>query len=71
MSYVLSLIAGLIFGVLYALVGIRSPAPPLIALIGLLGMVLGENGALLLKQNVVHRADRAASVGDGDSGGSS
>ncbi len=39
---VLSLLMGLVVGVPYALVGVRSPAPPIVALVGLLGMVLGE-----------------------------
>jgi XapX domain-containing protein len=42
MNYLVSLGAGLAVGVLYGLIQVRSPAPPLIALIGLLGMVLGE-----------------------------
>jgi len=37
-----SLLMGVAVGVAYGLVGVRSPAPPLIALIGLLGIVLGE-----------------------------
>jgi XapX domain-containing protein len=37
-----SLLMGVAVGVAYAVVGVRSPAPPLIALIGLLGMVVGE-----------------------------
>jgi len=40
--YLLSLGAGILIGVLYALFKVRSPAPPGIALIGLLGMVVGE-----------------------------
>jgi XapX domain-containing protein len=40
--YLLSLGAGILIGVMYALFKVRSPAPPGIALIGLLGMVLGE-----------------------------
>lgn len=40
--YLLSLGAGVLIGVFYALFKVRSPAPPGIALIGLLGMVLGE-----------------------------
>ncbi len=40
--YVLSLGAGLLVGVVYALIGVRSPAPPVIALVGLLGILLGE-----------------------------
>jgi XapX domain-containing protein len=44
-AYFVSLLMGLLVGVAYALVQVRSPAPPLIALIGLLGMVLGEQMA--------------------------
>jgi len=40
--YLLSLGAGLLVGVVYSLLQVRSPAPPLIALIGLLGILLGE-----------------------------
>jgi len=40
--YLLSIGAGLLVGVLYSLMGVRSPAPPAIALLGLLGMLLGE-----------------------------
>jgi XapX domain-containing protein len=38
----LSLIVGLAVGVLYGLIRVKSPAPPIVALMGLLGMVLGE-----------------------------
>lgn len=40
--YLLSLAAGLLVGGIYSLLGVRSPAPPAIALIGLLGILLGE-----------------------------
>ncbi len=40
--YLLSLAAGLLVGVIYSLLDIRSPAPPLVALIGLLGILAGE-----------------------------
>lgn len=40
--YAVSLGIGLLVGTLYALLGTRSPAPPVIALLGLLGMLLGE-----------------------------
>ena len=40
--YLLSLGAGIAVGVLYGLVSVRSPAPPIIALLGLLGMLAGE-----------------------------
>lgn len=38
----ISLAAGVLIGLLYALVKVRSPAPPALALIGLLGMLAGE-----------------------------
>ncbi|MGK7753612.1 MULTISPECIES: XapX domain-containing protein [unclassified Roseovarius] len=47
--YALSLAVGLAVGGLYALFGIRSPAPPIIALLGLLGMLVGEATASWLK----------------------
>ena len=40
--YLLSLGAGLLVGVVYSLLNVRSPAPPLVALIGLLGILIGE-----------------------------
>src|SRR5258706_300721 len=41
-AYLLSLGAGLLVGVVYSLLDVRSPAPPVVALIGLLGILLGE-----------------------------
>ena len=40
--YIISLGAGLLVGVIYGVLKVRSPAPPLIALLGLLGILLGE-----------------------------
>jgi XapX domain-containing protein len=40
--YLLSLGAGLMVGVIYSLIDVRSPAPPLVALVGLLGILFGE-----------------------------
>lgn len=40
--YLLSLAAGILVGVIYALINVRSPAPPVVALLGLLGMLVGE-----------------------------
>jgi len=40
--YLVSLGAGILVGIIYALMQVRSPAPPAIALIGLLGMLIGE-----------------------------
>ncbi len=40
--YLLSLGAGLLVGVIYSLLNVRSPAPPVVALVGLLGILIGE-----------------------------
>ncbi len=40
--YLVSLGAGILAGVVYGLINVRSPAPPAIALVGLLGMLIGE-----------------------------
>ncbi|WP_257386197.1 XapX domain-containing protein [Tahibacter caeni] len=43
MSFLISLAVGFAFGAGYALLGVRSPAPPLVALAGLLGILAGEH----------------------------
>lgn len=52
-GYLVSLLMGLVVGVAYALVQVRSPAPPLIALVGLLGMVLGEKAIDMARHHLV------------------
>jgi XapX domain-containing protein len=47
--YLLSLCAGTLIGVIYSAMKVRSPAPPLIALAGLLGMLLGEQAIASVK----------------------
>jgi XapX domain-containing protein len=48
----ISFVVGLVVGVVYGVIRVKSPAPPIIALLGLLGMVLGEQagGRLLTKK---------------------
>ena len=48
-SHAISLVAGLLIGVVYSLIGVVSPAPPAVALIGLLGILAGEQLIPLLK----------------------
>ncbi|MCY1268530.1 hypothetical protein D3C76_804910 [compost metagenome] len=43
MNYMISLAIGLAVGALYNLLDFRSPAPPAVALVGLLGMSIGES----------------------------
>ena len=52
MNYVLSLIVGFGVGLLYALLKVKSPAPPIVALVGLLGMVGGEAAVPWLRSYV-------------------
>jgi XapX domain-containing protein len=57
----ISFIVGLGVGVLYGLIRVKSPAPPIVALLGLLGMVLGEQlGTWVHTKNV--DVSQAASV---------
>jgi XapX domain-containing protein len=48
--YLLSLGAGVLVGVIYSLLNVRSPAPPLVALLGLLGILIGEQAIPVSKQ---------------------
>ncbi len=67
--YLLSLGAGLLVGLVYSLLGVRSPAPPAIALLGLMGILLGEQ-ALPIAKRLFHgdtaiayvKSDRAERV---------
>jgi XapX domain-containing protein len=47
--YLMSLGAGLLVGIVYALIDVRSPAPPVVALIGLFGILIGEQIPPLVK----------------------
>jgi XapX domain-containing protein len=58
--YLVSLAAGLLVGVIYALLQVRSPAPPAIALIGLLGMLIGEQAVPVVKRMVAGEPITAA-----------
>jgi XapX domain-containing protein len=61
MAYVYSFVSGLLFGIGYGLLGLKSPAPPLIALVGLLGMLGGDQLVSQLKDHLASR-DQPASV---------
>jgi len=43
-AYLFSFLIGCVVGGIYAAVRVRSPAPPVVALVGLLGMLAGEHG---------------------------
>jgi XapX domain-containing protein len=48
--YLISLGVGVLVGMIYAVLDVRSPAPPVVALIGLLGILIGEQVPALVKQ---------------------
>ncbi|MGF6721734.1 XapX domain-containing protein [Paraburkholderia sp. GAS41] len=48
-AYFVSLVVGLAVGLIYSVVNVKSPAPPTIALVGLLGMLGGEHLIPLLR----------------------
>jgi XapX domain-containing protein len=65
-DYVVSLLVGLVVGAAYGLLQVRSPAPPVIALAGLLGMVFGEQAVIAAKHRLPwssHASIRQSFVG--------
>jgi XapX domain-containing protein len=65
-ALLVSFAVGLIVGVLYGVIRVKSPAPPIVALLGLLGMVLGEQagGWLYTKKFAVSNVASAHIVDD-------
>src|SRR5499427_9973840 len=57
----ISFAVGLAVGILYGLIRVKSPAPPIVALLGLLGMVLGEQLGIWIQTKKVD-VPRAAAV---------
>ena len=62
----ISFVVGLGVGILYGLIRVKSPAPPIVALLGLLGMVIGEQLGIWVqtKKLDVSRAASACLVGE-------
>jgi XapX domain-containing protein len=56
-----SFVVGLGVGALYGLIRVKSPAPPIVALLGLLGMVLGEQLGIWIQTKKLD-VPRAAAV---------
>jgi len=54
--YIVSLAAGVVVGLLYNIVDVKSPAPPIVALLGLLGMVAGEHAIPFVRTLLAHVA---------------
>jgi XapX domain-containing protein len=58
--YLPSIEAGVLVGVIYSFLNIRSPAPPLVALVGLFGILVGEQLIPVGKQVLAGSPLRAA-----------
>jgi len=58
--YIYSLLAGILAGVIYGVLGVHSPAPPLVALAGLAGILIGEQLIPLVKRLLAGFAFRSA-----------
>jgi XapX domain-containing protein len=54
-AYLVSLAVGVLVGLLYSILDVKSPAPPTIALVGLLGMLAGEH-AIAFARHLVTQA---------------
>ena len=61
--YAISLAVGLLVGIIYGLLNVRSPAPPVVALIGLLGMLIGEQVPPVVRHIVAKAPVSAAWMG--------
>lgn len=53
-AYLVSAALGLLVGAIYALFSVRSPAPPVVALVGLFGILLGEQIPALVRRLAGH-----------------
>ena len=49
-SYVVALAVGVLVGAIYGVLDVRSPAPPVVSLIGLLGILLGDQVVPIAKR---------------------
>ena len=55
-ALLISFAVGTLVGVLYGVIKVKSPAPPIIAMVGRVGMVLGEQGGAWLLAKKIHAA---------------
>ncbi|WP_156389236.1 XapX domain-containing protein [Brevundimonas sp. Root1423] len=60
-TLIIALAVGLLVGAIYGLLNVRSPAPPYVALLGLLGILLGEQGVQHLRHRLEASQAAAAS----------
>lgn len=60
-ALLISFVVGMLVGLAYGVIRVKSPAPPIVALLGLLGMVLGEQAGAWLLTNNIHPKNAASS----------
>jgi XapX domain-containing protein len=60
-ALLISFVVGLLVGLVYGVIRVKSPAPPIVALLGLLGMVLGEQTGVWLHTNKMPTKNVASS----------
>ena len=60
-ALVISFLVGLVVGVAYGVIRVKSPAPPIVALLGLFGMVLGEQAGGWLLTKKIQATKRSSS----------
>jgi XapX domain-containing protein len=59
-ALLISFAVGLLVGLLYGVIRVKSPAPPIVALLGLFGMVLGEQAGEWLNAKKLQAANVAS-----------
>lgn len=64
-SYAVALAIGVLVGVIYGVLEVRSPAPPVVALVGLLGILLGEQLVPVAKRLLSSGAATLSELGAG------
>jgi len=62
--YAVSLAIGVLVGIIYGLLKVRSPAPPIVVLIGLAGILLGEQVVPLGKRVIAGEPVNLATVAE-------
>ena len=62
-ALLISFTVGLIVGIVYGVIRVKSPAPPIVALLGLLGMVLGEQAGGLVTKKIQSTDAVSAHIG--------
>lgn len=64
-NLLISFAVGAFVGLLYGIIKVKSPAPPIIALLGLLGMVIGEQAGSWVHTKNANLAQAAATCVSG------